>query len=96
MFWEPDTKAQAATAKKASLLWLYQWALVSLVSVVFLSCFSRADRSLAGAGENTSPLAELRTFGTAGKEEFLYPDRETLLFQSVPGRGLPDAHVVWW
>ena len=57
------------------------WGIAFIVAVASLIWPSRVSGSALDNGESTLSVAELKTFGTAGKEGLLYPDREVVLFQ---------------
>jgi hypothetical protein len=52
-----------------------------LMAITSVSCAVRSNRGVATISDNRAWAANLKTFGTAGKEGVLYPDHEVVLFQ---------------
>jgi len=57
------------------------WAIVLFVAITPFICLSQAVGSPSNDPAIGVSAAQLETFGTAGKEGMLYPDREVALFQ---------------
>ncbi len=57
------------------------WGIALILAATSLGCRSKNSGSVLDSHESALSVAGLETFGTAGKEGMLYPDREVVLFQ---------------
>ena len=74
-------KSPTLAGAKTSTWFAIYWGTAFVVAVAILVWPSRVSRGPLRKGESTLSGAILKTFGTAGKEGLLYPDREVVLFQ---------------
>ena len=72
--------ANVARVKIGKSLFCF-WVIVAVVAVAVRVCPLAASEIPADSFQSAAPVANLKSFGTAGKEGRLYPDRETVLFQ---------------
>jgi hypothetical protein len=74
-------KDSTLTASKAKGRLPYLRVMVFIAAVTSLSCPLKGSGSQLAGDQSAQTVAKLETFGTAGKEGMLYPDREVALFQ---------------
>jgi len=74
-------KDSTLTASKAKGRLPYFRAIVFIAAVTSFSCPLKGSGSQLDDDHSAQTVAKLETFGTAGKEGMLYPDREVALFQ---------------
>ena len=66
---------------KTKLWFAIYWGIAIVAAVAILLWPSKVSKGPLQKSEGTLPAAILKTFGTAGKEGLLYPDREVVLFR---------------
>ena len=74
-------KSPTLAGAKTNICLASYWGTAFVVALASLIWASRVSGSPLRKGESTLSAAILKTFGTAGKEGLLYPDREVVLFQ---------------